>query len=136
MDISKYKKLPLKRIVLTAVFSVAAISGMIILYRFYPIARKWFPKCPSYEFFGLYCSGCGNTRALYYFLHGEFCSGFRNNIMLLPTLILAFALCWKPKNVSWSWIINIYLAVSILYTILRNLPWYPFTLLAPVPFPS
>jgi len=87
------------------------------------------------------CPGCGGQRALYHLLHLDFAKAVRMNaffvLFLLPYLaILIFYELRKfifnlpkPRNFFTSnkilWIILIGLS---LFGILRNLPYYPFTL--------
>ena len=68
--------------------------GLIFLYFHNPVATRWLPQCSFYRLTGLYCSGCGTTRALYAALHGDFYAAFRYNLLLFPSLILIGVLLW------------------------------------------
>lgn len=83
------------------------------------------------------------TRAAHATLHGDFAAAFRFNpvgMVLLPlagffcTVQLGFRLAGKPApafapaKLRFGWICA---AIVLGFTILRNLPWHPFTLLAP-----
>ena len=116
-----------------AVVFFAGAAAAFILYRYYPVAQKYFPKCPSYELLGIYCSGCGNTRAVYYLLHGDFAGVFRSNLFFLPTILFAVLLFFRFKFISRLNLLYLFLLLALNFTVLRNLPWYPFTLLAPAP---
>ena len=114
-----------------AAAAAAGLAFLILLAFFYPTARRFFPICPSAPFFHIYCPGCGSTRAVWCLLHGDVVGSLRNNVMLLPILLTAGALLIRPelqKHYRW---INAFVALLILYTILRNVPVYPFTLLRP-----
>jgi hypothetical protein len=103
----------------------------------------WLPACTFHHFTGLLCPGCGMTRASFAALHGRLGQAFRCNpvgMVLLPLALtgLALEVCgWvraKPLPVRLSlgarggW----FIAWTILaFWFLRNLPWWPFTLLAP-----
>ncbi|MBP5531121.1 MAG: DUF2752 domain-containing protein [Lentisphaeria bacterium] len=84
-----------------------------------------------HKFTGLYCPGCGNTRALSALLHGRIGESLRNNLLLIPTLAVLTVAAARPGiglNRFFAWG---FAAVVILFFILRNIPVYPFTLLAP-----
>ena len=115
---------------ITAAVLLASV-GLTVLY-FSPPNSSWYlPQCTFYRLTGLLCPGCGATRSLYAFLHGDFAAAFRYNVLLwslLPAIVILFC---KPKlalNPRIAWIIP---TVIILFFILRNIPCFPFTLLAP-----
>ena len=124
-----------RKTLLTAGIFFVLITGALLLYFGYPVARKWFPPCPFYELTHLYCPGCGSTRAAFYFLHGDLPGVFRSNPIFIPTLIFVFFLWKVPGKFSRPKIVNLYLILIAFYWILRNLPCFPFTCLAPAPVP-
>ena len=81
-----------------------------------------------------YCPGCGGTRAVHALLHGHPLKALRYNAILLPGAVCA-GLVWKyPKlqtNKPFAYTVA---TVFILFFILRNIPCYPFSLLAPPSF--
>lgn len=96
------------------------------------------PTCIIKMTTGFDCPGCGGTRAFYYLLHGDVPAAARNHILAVfaaPYLFYMFiawaggmAFGWKlpmlritPKTIS------IFLAIWGVFTVLRNLPWAPFT---------
>lgn len=99
--------------------------------------------CVFHDVTGLNCPGCGMTRATCAVMDGRFYDAFRFNplgVILLPLAALALV----PEVVGWvrgrppKWRVpigrraSIALAVLVVaYMVLRNLPWMPFTLLAP-----
>ncbi len=96
---------------------------------------KWLPRCMFHQLTGLYCPGCGATRALSAMLHGDLKSSLHNNLLLFPLLTLIAVLIVKPEiSLKRPFAIAI-VAVVLLFTILRNIPVAPFTYLAPVPLP-
>lgn len=106
-------------------------AGAFILYRYYPHWRRFFPQCPFFRLLHLYCPGCGSTRAVYHLLHGDLAGCFCCNPILLPSLVFAASLVIMPERAGKPIIVNTYIVVLVLFWILRNLPWHPFTLLAP-----
>ena len=57
-----------------------------------------FPPCPLHRYTGLWCPGCGTTRALHQLLHGNVAAAFWFNplaISLLP-VIGYLSLRWPP----------------------------------------
>jgi hypothetical protein len=94
---------------------------------------KWLPKCMFHQLTGLYCPGCGATRALSAMLHGDVKASLHNNLLLFPLLALIVYLIVKPQaSLKRPFMIAV-LAVILAFTVLRNIPVAPFTCLAPVP---
>jgi Protein of unknown function (DUF2752) len=99
-----------------------------------PARLTYCPLCLFHSFTGLYCPGCGSTRALHQLTHGHLLAAFHLNplaVVALPllTIWLARGECTKLKP-AWIWTL---LAIIVAFGVLRNLPWQPFTLLAPQP---
>ncbi len=99
-------------------------------------------KCPLYSTTGVYCPGCGSQRALHHLLHGNLIKAAHNNILFLIGLLSAIYHYIIPSinkhfNKSFKSIFNknknllFILILIILFWILRNIPYYPFTILAP-----
>lgn len=103
----------------------------------------WLPGCVFHRFTGLHCPGCGMTRGTVAALHGEFGWAFRHNpvgMVLLPLAMAGLALelaGWvRGRPLRWRLPLGRYGGWVILWTLLaffllRNLPWWPLTLLAP-----
>lgn len=97
--------------------------------------------CISNKITGLYCSGCGMTRAVFSLLKFDFYQAFRYNafsILLLPILLIYFIsyiYSWlfnKPNIIikkipQTFWIIIVILL--LIYGVIRNIP--SFSYLAP-----
>lgn len=116
-------------------------TGMAVMYAFDPNATDTpFARCIIHTLTGYWCAGCGITRALHALAHGDVARAFSMNplvVSLLPFGLLAFAWAggWRP---AWAApIIHLMLkpmlwAVVIpTYWIARNLPWAPFSWMAP-----
>lgn len=103
---------------------------------------KLYPRCTFKQATGLDCSGCGSTRAVSALAHGQIGQAFAYNALLmltLPILSWWFLHClvygisgrrlWpRDIGVKWIWLLPV---LIILFSVIRNLPWFPFTLLAP-----
>ncbi len=93
---------------------------------------SFLPPCTFYEATHLYCPGCGNTRALRALVHGDILLSLRCNILLLPGIAMVFFLFMVPRLSRSRTLCRTVLVIVLLFSILRNLPWAPFTLLAPM----
>ena len=94
---------------------------------------KWLPKCMLYKWTGLYCPGCGATRALSALLHGDVKASLHNNVLLIPLSVTLIVLIVKP-GISLKRPVAIAIAAIVIgFAVLRNLPFAPFTYLAPIP---
>jgi len=130
-----------KNHVLAAMFPLGE-AGIILLRVFDPATSGIFPPCPVRYLTGLYCPGCGSLRAMHALLHGELGRAWAMNplmIVMLPFvtygLVSAALLELRGKGLPEvvlpaTWIRAFCVAV-IVFGIARNLPLYPFDLLAP-----
>jgi hypothetical protein len=98
------------------------------------------PPCPFHVLTGLYCPGCGLTRALSYLLHGHLGLALASNslaVFMLPVLgYLTLSYIFRrrrqiPATQIDPLLIKFFLAVVILFWVLRNIPASPFIYLAP-----
>ncbi len=102
------------------------------------------PPCLFYTFTGLYCTGCGMTRALHHIVNFRFYQAFRMNplaVLSAPFLLwftgltIYRAALRRPMPRMPTWVPWVIIAVIIVYTVARNLPWAPFVWLAPTEIP-
>ena len=107
-----------------------------------PDQQAIFPRCIFYSFSGYYCPGCGSQRAIHNLLHLNFFGVVQNNILFLPAVlaiiyhylysILNRLFNWRLPNIFYMkntpWII---FGIILLFWLLRNLPFYPFSVLTP-----
>ena len=122
-----------------------AASGMLLLLGVVatvpPGSHPLYPRCVSKQVLNIECPGCGGTRSLHALLNGDLPQAVAYNalfILLLPWLLLTSLrvtwqfLCGVPirpvKSVWFPWVLTV---LFILFGLFRNLPWYPFPLLAP-----
>jgi hypothetical protein len=119
----------------------AAALGLLawVVYALGP-GSKLLPRCVFHEVTGLHCPGCGMTRATHALFHGCFLEAIDSNPLLVITPIIALMVTWSC--LAWAglvkappqlgqrlmWTVAI---VVIGFGVLRNLPWWPFTWLAP-----
>ena len=96
---------------------------------------KWLPKCMVYQNTGLYCPGCGCTRALSALLHGDLKASLHNNLLLIPASLTAAILIVKPGITLRRPVAIAIVVIIVAFTVLRNIPCAPFTALAPIPLP-
>ncbi len=81
----------------TVVF--AGISGAAILFFFDPTKHNFYPLCQFHLLTGLYCPGCGATRASYQLLHGNFLTALHDNdLYVLSLMALALRGLWFLKK--------------------------------------
>ena len=83
-------------------------------------------SCPIHSLTGIFCPGCGSTRAARALLGGDLELAFHNNALFLisPVLVLVGVLISKySKNRIWLYLfLSLLLAVVIAFTVLRNQP--------------
>lgn len=122
------------------------IFGAIILAIFYfftnPNDVNFLPECPLYFTTGIYCPGCGSQRATHQLLNFNIFGVLQQNVLyFISLLILGYNLIVTGLNAifkknMYNYIYHpktplIILAIIIVFWILRNIPYYPFNLLAP-----
>ena len=133
------KKSPFKKqeLITLGVLLFLGITACVVLLIVPPGSphAKWLPKCMFHQLTGLYCPGCGATRALSAMLHGDVKASLHNNLLLFPLLALIAFMIIKPGISLKRPVAFTIIAVVLLFTILRNIPVAPFTYLAPVPLP-
>lgn len=94
--------------------------------------------CFFHKFTGLYCPGCGITRAIKSLLRGDFYSSFRNNMLIYTVIPIMFILeiinIKLRKSKKFKRVYNIVVVVLLIFTIifgiLRNIPI--FSWIAPI----
>lgn len=121
---------------------ILAISLIIIYVSINPSEVDFLPKCPFYFTTGFYCPGCGSQRATHQLLNFNILGVLRQNILYLICLfIIAYHLVvvglntYFKKNIynymnhpKTGWFLLVFI---VSFWILRNIPSFPFNLLAP-----
>jgi hypothetical protein len=122
--------------------ALGLLAVLAVLFFLDPATSSWFPPCPFHAWTGLYCPGCGTLRGLHQLLHGNLPAAFGlNPLMLLCLPFIAYGLLSEllqsisgrrlPARFVPGPCIWLLLAVILLFCVLRNVPLYPFSLLAP-----
>ncbi len=130
-------------LLLLAAAGVAA--SLFVLYSFPPTENRLYPGCQFHSLTGLHCPGCGTTRALHALLHGNVAQAFAyNSVAFIAVPVLAWSLVrslrdWQrgpraePAGLRHNPAVPpaLVLLLLVAYWVLRNIPAYPFSLLAP-----
>jgi len=96
------------------------------------------PTCLLKYTTGFVCPGCGGTRAAWFLLHGDIPAAARHHLIFtfaVPFLLWMYVAWagnrlfgWKLPQLTLSpRVLGIVIAVWGAYSVLRNLPWAPFT---------
>jgi hypothetical protein len=116
-------------------------AGAFVVGYFNPVTAGFFPACPFHAVTGLNCPGCGMTRGFNSLFHGDVLGALHFNLLLpffafffayfvlslFLTTVRGYGLSWKiftPKIVAG------FLILTLVFAVVRNLPFYPFNLLA------
>jgi hypothetical protein len=83
-----------------------------------------FWSCPIYKFSGIYCPGCGATRAVGEILQGNVVAAFEHNALFMsaPLLIMIANMLKRKDNKSPKIFLLITFALTLGFTIARNIP--------------
>ena len=122
-------------------FITLVLIGAIFFF-FDPTRSGFYPLCLFHKVTGLNCPGCGGLRALHQLTHGNFVTAFHCNplLMVLLPFITFITLRWLIRGreafvgnpvlfrPAALWIL---LAVTLVFTVLRNLPWPAFDWMSP-----
>lgn len=128
---------------IAAASGVAAMSlGAFLTWYFDPTRASFLPSCPLRRTTGIACPGCGLTRGFHSLFHGDFAAALDFNA-LIPIFIVIFGyfylsmLLVAVRGRSFPrWTLSLpvlwgFIALLIIFGVLRNLPFYPFNVLYP-----
>ena len=125
----------------TRILFAFAILLAAFLYFLFDARKGGFPSCPFYAITGWHCPGCGSQRALSALLHGSIFEALRYNILMIIFLpLLLYTACVNFRHAGAQKVklwysplfVKIVLAVVVGFWIFRNIPMFPFSMLAPL----
>jgi len=120
--------------------AIAGVAGALLLRSSISWWSTALPACMIHALTGLHCPGCGGTRCAVRLMHGDLAGALAMNAAVV---VVAAAGLGVVGNAVWSewhgrpakgvppWLAWSLAGMLIVFTVLRNLPWWPFTLLAP-----
>lgn len=130
------------------VLAACACGGATaFLYAVDPNRHAVYPQCLLYNSTGIYCAGCGATRAMYALLHGRVIEALHDNALFVAALPLllyvigSYALAawranaWPAIPVDGRKLTQRGIAIVLLliaFMAARNLPGAPFEWLRPL----
>ncbi|HJO09189.1 MAG TPA: DUF2752 domain-containing protein [Verrucomicrobiota bacterium] len=131
-----------KQVILVAGIATTLIAGAVALFFFDPAKHAFFPKCAFHVATGYSCPGCGSSRAIYQLTHGNVLEAVRLNpgVMFLlgmgVTDVGRYIRSVRQTTPFQTLFANTRLVIGLLtgmtvYAVLRNLPFTPFSSLAP-----
>ena len=140
-DIKSAQSSTLERIFAGTGVLIIGAGASLIAY-FNPTTAGFFPVCPLFKLTGILCPGCGLTRGFHALFHGDVLTALHFNALLpvfafligflLVSLVLIVV---RGRGLSWKIFppasLYGFLILAAAFFVLRNLPFYPFTLLAP-----
>jgi len=124
------------RVLGIAALAGGVLGGLLVLYLLDPAGSRYFPRCMLWACTGLYCPGCGSLRALHCLLHADLAGALAYNPLLVVSLPFLAALSIWRRLLHQVWVPWAAFAILVLYGVLRNIPVWPFLLLAPHPGPG
>ena len=131
-----------KQIILISSIAMFIIAGAVALFFLDPTKHAFFPKCAFHLATGYSCPGCGSSRALFALTHGNVFEAFRLNPGILCLLTMGvtdfgrYIRSTSQARPYYTLFANTWLVIGlvvgmVVYAVLRNLPWMPFTSLVP-----
>jgi len=130
-----------RRYATLATVAVLGAAAFGVLRRIDPnVVGNPLPPCPLQALTGLYCPGCGSTRCLHALAQLDVAGAMAMNPLLVLSLLPLAVLVLHgagllPQRLQGLAAVlanpRLWLVLLLGFAFLRNLPWAPFTLLAP-----
>ena len=115
--------------------------GLLLVRICAPDGHGFYPRCGLHSWSGWHCPGCGSLRAMHHLTHGRFLAALDANAMLgfglAAVLLWGTAGWWRGWLNEWNsvrgqrWLFGWAAGSIVVFTVARNLPWFPFGWLAP-----
>ncbi|MCB1024095.1 MAG: DUF2752 domain-containing protein, partial [Acidobacteria bacterium] len=117
-------------------------AGCFFVALFNPVTTHIMPACPMLSITGFACPGCGLTRGFHALFHGDIITALDFNA-IIPMYVIGFVYGFlalflfavRGKGLPYKRVgpigLGVFLLVSIIFGVLRNIPEYPFTVLYP-----
>ncbi len=121
---------------------LSAAGSALVVRQFNPVTTSFFPVCPLYALTGIACPGCGLTRGFHALFNGDVLTAMDYNA-LIPIYAFIFGylivslglIAGRGRGLSWKIFkpkaMYGFLIAALAFAVLRNLPFYPFSILAP-----
>lgn len=117
-------------------------AASLLLWNFDPARVNFFPACPLFQLTGFACPGCGTTRGFHALLHGDLLTAIDYNLLVplfaaigFVTILSLVSVVVRGKGLIRLSKSPVYLftlfGVMVIFGILRNIPYEPFTFLFP-----
>jgi hypothetical protein len=130
-----------KRVAWVVGWSVAVVLGLALVHGYAPDAHGFYPLCGTFGWSGLHCPGCGSLRAIHHLTHGRLLAALGANAVLVlglgSVMVWGMARWRRGRAFGWEsalvrpWVVVLVVGLLLMFTLLRNLPWAPFSWLAP-----
>jgi hypothetical protein len=96
------------------------------------------PVCPTKALFGIDCPGCGGMRMAYSLMHGDIPAALHYNAVSFVVVLLFVwsTVAWTAGRLRgravdswlhWRWTPLVFSVVFVVWFVIRNLPFAPFT---------
>jgi Protein of unknown function (DUF2752) len=120
---------------------LAITAGAVAVGYFDPTTAGFFPVCPFHALTGLNCPGCGLTRGFHALFHGDVSTALHFNallpfyLLLFLYLLVSFSLILiRGRGLEFRvfspHVLYSFLVLTLIFSVVRNLPFYPFNFLA------
>ncbi len=130
-----------ERLAAVAGFAAITVSSGAVAY-FDPSTTYFLPVCPLYALTGFACPGCGVTRGFHALFHGDILTALDFNALIpiwaliVGYIFVSLALVAArgkglPMWPTRPWFLWAFMVVLLVFSVVRNIPIWPFTILFP-----
>lgn len=130
------RSVSLRRAILPIALTIGGIGTALLVQAVFNPFTQNIPLCPLYHLTGLYCPGCGATRAVHALLDGDLLLALRNNLFVIAALPVVGVgmITWTIQRVRGRpftalpprWAVFALAIVVGIYAVLRNIPVFWF----------